>query len=60
MSARDAKERIEDHGKRLWLAIQKVAEYDRGLMEEITREYAAVIEATYDEPTKLERILSPK
>ena len=47
-ASQDASERFGTHGKNLWITIGRVEKLDKGLAEELGREYYGMLEAMSD------------
>lgn len=45
MTSQDASERFGTHGKNLWIAIGRVEKLDKGLAEELGKEYNGLLQA---------------
>jgi hypothetical protein len=48
MTSTEASERLGAHGRNLWAAIRKVETLDKGLAEELGKEYDGLLKATSD------------
>ena len=48
MTSQDASERFGTHGKNLWITIGRVEKLDKGLAEELGKEYSGMLEAMSD------------
>jgi len=48
MSFEESSERLATHGKRLWTEIGKAGKYDKGLEEDLSKEWDGVLRALLD------------